>query len=113
MKVFGIDLSSMLPKGGAGASDALSDVLDDAEGTDDALEDAQEQAKKLKNNLLGIDELNIINDNQDDKLNEDDLGVSGLLDDAFLDAVSEYQAAWDEAFKKLENKAQEIADKII
>ena len=113
MKVFGIDLSSMLPKGGAGASDALSDVLDDAEGTDDALEDAQEQAKKLKNNLLGIDELNIINDNQDDKLNEDDLGVSGLLDEAFLDAVSEYQAAWDEAFKKLENKAQEIADKII
>ena len=112
MNVFGIDLSSMLPKGGAGASDALSDVLDDAEGTDDALEDATEQAKKLKNNLLGIDELNIISENQDDnKL--DDLGTSGLLDQAFLDAISEYQNAWDEAFKKLENKAQEIADKIV
>lgn len=112
MNVFGIDLSTMLPKGGAGASDALSDVLDDAEGTDDALEDATEQAKKLKNNLLGIDELNIISENQDDdKL--DDLGTSGLLDQAFLDAISEYQNAWDEAFKKLENKAQEIADKIV
>ena len=113
MNVFGIDLSSMLPKGGAGASDALSDVLDDAEGTGDALEDATDQAKKLKNNLLGIDELNILNDNQDDKDNLDDLGVSGLLDQAFLDAISEYQSAWDEAFKRLENKAQEIADRIV
>lgn len=113
MNVFGIDLSSMLPKGGAGASDALSDVLDDAEGTDEALEDATDQAKKLKNNLLGIDELNILNDNQDDKDNLDDLGVSGLLDQAFLDAIDEYQSAWDEAFKRLENKAQEIADRIV
>ena len=112
MNVFGIDLSEMLPKGGAGASDALSDVLDDAEGTDDALEDATEQAKKLKNNLLGIDELNIISENQDDD-KFDDLGASGLLDQAFLDAISEYQKAWDDAFAKLQNKAQEIADKIV
>ena len=107
-----IDLSGML-KGGGGSNDALSDILDESEELDDSLEDATEQAKKLKNNLLGIDELNIINDNQDDKLNADDLGVSGLLDEAFLDAVSEYQKAWDEAFARLQNKAQEIADKII
>lgn len=108
----GIDLSSMLKSGG-GSNDALSDILDESEELDDSLEDATEQAKKLKNNLLGIDELNIINDNQDDNLNADDLGISGLLDNAFLDAVSEYQKAWDEAFKKLQNKAQEIADKIV
>lgn len=112
MNVFGIDLSEMLPKGGAGASDALSDVLDDAEGTGDALEDAADEAKKLKNNLLGIDELNILNDNSD-ALTVDDLTADSLLDQAFIDAISEYQAAWDEAFKKLQNKAQEIADKIV
>lgn len=112
MNVFGIDLSEMLPKGGAGASDALSDVLDDAEGTGDALEDAADEAKKLKNNLLGIDELNILNDNSD-ALTVDDLTADSLLDQAFIDAISEYQKAWDEAFKKLENKAQEIADKIV
>ena len=107
----GIDLSGMLKSGGGG-SDALSDILDESDQLDDSLEDATDQAKKLKNNLLGIDELNILNDNQDDnKL--DDLGISGLLDDAFLDAVSEYQAAWDAAFARLANKAQEIADKII
>ena len=112
MNVFGIDLSEMLPKGGVGASDALSDVLDDAEGTGDALENAADEAKKLKNNLLGIDELNILNDNSD-ALTADDLTADSLLDQAFIDAISEYQAAWDEAFKKLENKAQEIADKIV
>ena len=112
MNVFGIDLSEMLPKGGAGASDALSDVLDDAEGTGDALEDAADEAKKLKNNLLGIDELNILNDNSD-ALTVDDLTADSLLDQAFIDAISEYQKAWDEAFKKLQNKAQEIADKIV
>lgn len=106
-----IDLSGMLKSGG-GSNEALSDILDESEELDESLDDASETAKKLKNNLLGIDELNILNDNQDDnKL--DDLGVSGLLDQAFLDAVSEYQKAWDEAFAKLQNKAQEIADKII
>lgn len=107
-----IDLSGML-KGGGGSNDALSDILDESEELDDSLENATDQAKKLKNNLLGIDELNIINDNQDDDNKLDDLGISGLLDDAFLDAVSEYQKAWDEAFARLQNKAQEIADKII
>lgn len=107
-----IDLSGMLKNGG-GSNEALSDILDESEQLDDNLEDATDQAKKLKNNLLGIDELNIINENQDDNANLDDLGVSGLLDQAFLDAVSEYQKAWDEAFAKLQNKAQEIADKIV
>ena len=111
--VLGIDLSEMLPKGAGGASDALSDVLDEADSLDDSLEDATENAKKLKNNLLGIDELNIINENQNDTDKLGDMSISGLLDEAFLDAVDEYQKAWDEAFSRLENKAQEIADKIV
>lgn len=110
-KVLGIDLSSFLPKGGGG-SDALSDVLDESEELGDNLEDDADSAKKLKNNLLGIDELNIIGDNSD-ALDIGDLSADSLLDQAFLDAISDYQKAWDEAFKKLENKAQEIADKIV
>lgn len=113
MGALGIDLSDMLPKGGGGASDALSDVLDESEDLGESLDDAQQNAKKLKNNLLGIDELNILNDNSDSSLTADDLGIDGLLDEAFIDAVSEYQKAWDEAFKRLENKAQDIADKIV
>jgi len=106
-----IDLSGML-NGGSGSNEALSDILDESDALDDSLENATDQAKKLKNNLLGIDELNILNDNTD-TLNAEDMTPSSLLDMAFLDAVSEYQKAWDEAFAKLENKAQEIADKIV
>lgn len=113
MGVLGIDLSDMISSGAGGASDALSDVLDESEGLDDSLENASDNAKKLKNNLLGIDELNILNDNADEGLTAEDLGINGLLDQAFVDAISEYQKAWDEAFAKLENKAQEIADRIV
>ena len=110
-KALGIDLSSMLSKGGGG-SDALSDVLDESEELGENLDEDADSAKKLKNNLLGIDELNIIGDNSD-QLDLEDMTADSLLDQAFLDALEEYQNAWEDAFSKLENKAQEIADKIV
>lgn len=109
-QILGIDLSKITSSVG-GAGDAMSDILDDADGLEDGLDDAAESAKKLKNNLLGVDELNVISDNvtsQDANGN-----MSSLLDDAFLDALSEYQKAWDEAFDKMENRANELADKIV
>lgn len=40
-----------------------SDLTDDIEGLEDGLDGATNSAKKLKNALLGIDELNVLNDN--------------------------------------------------
>lgn len=110
-KALGIDLSSMLSKGGGG-SDALSDVLDESEELGENLDEDADSAKKLKNNLLGIDELNIIGDDSEG-LDIGEMDADSLLDQAFLDAIEDYQKAWEDAFKKLENKAQEIADKIV
>ena len=112
-KFFGIDLSGITSSvGGGGGGDALSDILDEADELGDSLDDDAESAKKLKQNLLGVDELNIISEDQSGSGNDKLGGIGGLLDDAFLDALSDYQLAWDEAFKNLENKANELADKI-
>lgn len=112
-KFFGIDMSGITSSvGGGGGGDALSDILDEADELGDSLDDDAESAKKLKQNLLGVDELNIISEDQSGSGNDKLGGIGGLLDDAFLDALSDYQLAWDEAFKNLENKANELADKI-
>ena len=109
-KLFGIDLGK-ITSGVGGSNEAISDLLDDAEGLDDALDDASDSAKKLKNNLLGVDELNIVSDN----LTGTDVNgsKSSILDDAFLDALGDYQSIWDQAFDAMENRAKELADKIV
>lgn len=113
--LLGIDIGKITSSVGSGA-DNISDLLDSSEGVSDSLDKAATNAKKLKNATLGIDELNIIS--QDDASGSGVSGSSGsgigngLLDDAFLDAFSKYKNAWDKAFAGMENKANEFADKI-
>lgn len=111
-KLLGIDLSG-LASTGSSAGDGLGDLVGDVDDLDSSLEDATGSAKKLKNQLQGFDSLNVLTTPQDNGSgNLGSGGLGGLLDDAFLDAFSDYQKAWDEAFSRLENRAQEIADKI-
>lgn len=107
---FGVDLASITSSVG-GSNEAISDLLDEADGLSDGLDDAAQSAKKLKNNLLGVDELNVITDNVTST--DTNGSMSSLLDDAFLDSLSEYQAAWDKAFDEMANKANDLADKIV
>lgn len=104
--------------GGTGGADesALSYLYDDADQLSDNLDNAASSAKKLKNELMGFDEINKLSDNTDDTSNTsagglDDAG-RGLLNSAFDKVLSDYQTAWDKAFDGMNNKANEIADKI-
>lgn len=111
--LMGIDLSEITK--GVGSSEVdIGGLLDETDGLGDSLDNASKSAKKLKSNLRGFDELNVITTQDDSGLS--DIGspglASGLLDSAFDDIFSEYQAAWDKAFAEMENKAQAIADKI-
>ena len=113
-KVLGIDLSRLMAKDKTPDNSALSDMLDEAEGLGDALDNDAKNAKKLKKQLQGFDALNNLTSKDDSTTGAlDGLGnLSGLLDNAFDDAVKDYLDAWDEAFKKLTNDAEKIADKI-
>lgn len=113
-RFLGIDLSSVTQTATGGADNSgLSDILDDADSLGDSLEDDAKSAKKLKQNLMGVDELNIVSDDNDDGSGSKGLGgISDALGGAFIDALNDYLDAWNKAFDEMANKAQEIADKI-
>ena len=114
--LLGIEFKSINSSMG-GADNGMENFVSDTEDAGDALKEADKAAKKLKNTVLGFDELNQLNDNSDSSSSKDDDGKSGtggspILDEAIAKALEEYQKAWDEAFARMDNKAQEVADRI-
>lgn len=108
--LIGIDISGI--SDAVGGAD-MGDILDQTDDLASGLGDAKKQADKLNKSLRQFDELKVINTKQDDGGAGAGAGIQGgLLDAAFEDAFTKYQQEWDKAFGKLENKAQEIADKI-
>lgn len=79
------------------------DLVDDAEDLADGYDDATDSAKKFKNFLLGIDELNVMPDNSDDDGGGGagglgDLGGLGDIDPGSIDFV-DYESDLDNLFK--------------
>ncbi|MDE5977992.1 MAG: hypothetical protein K2G70_05965, partial [Turicibacter sp.] len=111
-KIFKIDLSNLLPKGGGGGSGAISDLIGDTGELEDGLNAATAAAKKLNKQVRAFDELNTINTSSGGAGTGAGGIGSGLLDDAFDKAYQEYLDAWNDAFANVEDKAQGIADKI-
>lgn len=89
-----------------------SGLGEDIDGVTDAFDDATKSANKFKTVTLGIDELNI--NAPQDTSGTSTGGVGGGIDltDEILTATSEYEKVWNDAFSKMENNAQEWADRI-
>lgn len=100
------------PLSGIGsATGTLGDEIDDY---NDGLDDANEKAKKLKNNLLGIDELNI--GGQEANSSDTTTTNVGGIDPAILKALEEAEAkmkGFEETMASIENKAVSIRDRIL
>lgn len=75
---------------------------------------AANDVKKLKNQLLGIDELNVLS-TQDKASGGGGVGgggLNGLLSDAFMEETQKYLDVWNNAFKEMEDKVSGIVKKI-
>lgn len=108
--LIGIDISDISTA--IGGAD-MGDILDQTDELESGLGGAKKAADKLNKSLRQFDELKVISTKQDDGGAGTGAGIQGgLLDAAFEDAFSKYQQEWDKAFGKLENRAQEIADRI-
>ncbi len=101
--LLGIDLSKV--------TSSVADSSFDFSSIADEAENATEAVNKLQKGIRKFDELDVITTPSSSGSGTDGIS-SGLLDDAFDKAYSEYQKAWDDAFNNMENRAQEIADKI-
>ena len=110
--LLGVDLSKI--SNAQKTNENLESIYDSIEDVADGYDDAKEAAKEYENQLLGFDEITKLQEPKDtDSSDSTDGGLSsGLLDAAFEDALSEYQKVWDEAFANMENRSQEMADKI-
>jgi hypothetical protein len=107
---FGIQLVSISSQ----ASNNIGDLIGSIDDTEDALGSASGAAKKLKQNLLGIDELNIINtDTSGGGAGGGVADYSDELKNAFDAIYDEYQKVWDKAYENVENRAKELSDKIV
>lgn len=105
---------------GLNVGSSIKDMGDDFSGISDALDDVDSSAtgaggsvKKLKDQLLGLDELNVIKTK--DNSGGGGAGGAGSLQsitDAFNDATEEYLKAWQDAFDNMEDRISGIADTI-
>lgn len=120
-KLLGIKLSNFVSST-SGISVDTGDIADNMDNASGAIDNANTSAKKLEKTLsvLSFDELNQLNDNSDSGSTSNPYSGSGggashlpALDAALDDALSAYQKAWDEAFKKMSNRANEMADAIV
>ena len=87
----------------------FNDMENDTDGFVDSMDDLTEATKKAKGALRGFDELKVINTSDTGAIK----GMEDTLDltDEILAATSEYEKVWNEAFDKMENKAEQFADK--
>lgn len=91
----------------------LEELYDNAEDVTGALEDANKAANKLKKTIHSYDELHVASDPNGGNENTSIGGSGGIdLSGAIADALADYEKVWNEALARMENKAQEIADKI-
>lgn len=102
--LLGIDLSKV--------TSSVADSSFDFGSIADEAEAATEAVNKLQKGIRKFDELDVITTSSGSSSGSGGGLDSGLLDDAFNKCFEEYQKAWDEAFANMENKAQNLADKI-
>ena len=82
--------------------------------TEDAINGATKEAKKFKQATMGFDELNIISPDSSSGSGSGSGGGAGFdLSDDIEAALDEYEKVWDEAFKNMQNKAEELANKFM
>ena len=89
-----------------------SDIEDSLGGVSDGFDDVASSAKKANAGLRAFDELKTINMPDTSGSGAGGVGGGGIdLTQQILDATAEYEKAWQEAFDKMESKAQEFANK--
>ena len=96
-----------------GYGTGLKDSGEDADDAANSMNNASDAAKKLKYNLAGFDNLNVLTSSKENSSGSgSETGGSIDLSDDIAKALADYEKVWNDAFANAENKAQKIADAI-
>jgi phage-related protein len=115
--LFGLKFDSSLGSTGSDTSDTYDDVSDSADNAADSINDAADAQKKFNKQLQGFDKLNNLTTNETSKKDSDKDkngtgDVSGVLSDALINAVEDYEKRWNKAFKSMTSDADNLKEKI-
>lgn len=115
--LFGLKFKSIGGSSNDDTSSSYDDVSDSADNAADSINNAADAQKKFNKQLQGFDKLNNLttsetskSDNDSDKGNAGD--TSGVLSDALINAVEDYEKRWNEAFKSMTSDADKLKEKI-
>jgi len=103
--------------GSIAVDSGIGDLEEDTDNYSNSAKKAAKATKEWKNQLMGFDEINKLEDSSDSGNGGGGSGSpsgagSGGLQDAFDSIYDEYQKAWDKAFNSMDNDAQRMAKKI-
>lgn len=104
--------------GGADFDIDFGDAEDDTAGMADNMDKTAKKAKKAVDNLQGFDIINKLQDPNEGKDSDKDKGKglspseAGKLNSALDKLLNDYDKAWNKAFKGMENRANELANKM-
>lgn len=115
--LFGLKFDSSLGSTDSGTSDTYDDVSDSADNATNSINDAADAQKKFNKQLQGFDKLNNLTTNETSKSDSDKDkngtgDVSGVLSDALINAVEDYEKRWNKAFKSMTSDADKLKEKI-
>ena len=122
--MLGIDLKDVIKNSGVGSSDAFDGLEEDANNADtavgnigDSADKSSDSVKKLAKQLMGFDELNVINTNDTGSSSKNDKNNNGDstpidLTSQLSDALADYEKVWNKAYKNMTNDAEKFADKL-
>lgn len=104
--------------GGADFDIDFGDAEDNTAGMADNMDKTAKKVKKAVDNLQGFDIINKLQDPNTDKDSDKDKGKGlspsevGKLNSALDKLLNDYDKAWNKAFKGMENKANQLANKM-
>lgn len=84
------------------ASDIEQEMLD----AEDATGNASDALKEYKNQMMGFDEAQKLNDTEANATLNTNLGDTIDLEEEILKATDEYEKFWEQAYQSMENKAE-------
>ena len=115
--LFGLKFKSIGGSSSDDTSSSYDDVSDSADNAADSINNAADAQKKFNKQLQGFDKLNNLTTNEtskgDNDSNKGNTGdTSGVLSDALINAVEDYEKRWNKAFKSMTSDADKLKEKI-
>lgn len=122
--MLGINLKDVIKDSGVGSTDVFDGLEEDANDANTAVDNIGDSAdkssdsvKKLAKQLMGFDELNVINTNDTGSSSKNDKNSSGDsapidLTKQLSDALADYENVWNKAYNKMTSDAEKFADKL-